>query len=535
MASSAARLTTRFLSASVSSSHISGRFLTFSARHAAVCSATIPQTHRGGTKVSRSSWTHRNVVTLRGLTGLRCPHGVPCHSFHTSSRFENKQDFYEVLGVARTSTQKDIKKAYYQLAKKYHPDTNPDDPEAKEKFAKLAEAYEVLSDEVKRKQYDSYGAAGFDPSGASAQQEYYKARGTNIDPEELFRKIFGEFTGRMGFGNFNDMFDQKPEFVMELTFAEAAKGVKKELSVNIDDTCPRCDGQGSEPGTRVPQCHYCNGTGMESVHTGPFTTRSTCRRCGGKGSIIITPCALCRGSGQTKKRQTVTVPVPAGIDNGQRVRMSVGSKEILITFRVQSSPLFRRHGFDIHSEMFISVAQAILGGVATGPGLHQTISTVIPAGCQADKVILLQGKGIRRMNSYSYGDHYVHIKIRVPKRLTRRQHSLLLSYAEEETDGSGDGQRCRAFCRWQKHFRFWCEVEQLRGGRGQASGRHPPHYTKESIWLKLRLQKTTVNMVKDEKKSSDRVSILSPPALWTEQGGGRVRQSGICVDTVAHC
>ncbi|KAM7419717.1 hypothetical protein PAMA_016687 [Pampus argenteus] len=437
MASSASRLATRWLAASFTSGHRHGRFLVVSVRHAGGCSATVSQTHRGGTTVNQSSWRHGHDVTLRRLTGVRCPHVITCHSFHTSSRFANKQDFYEVLGISRTATQKDIKKAYYQLAKKYHPDTNPDDPEAKEKFAKLAEAYEVLSDEVKRKQYDTYGAAGFDPNRAGAGQQYYRAGGASLDPEELFRKIFGDFTGAKGFGDFNSMFEQRPEFVMELTFAEAAKGADKELTVNIEDACPRCVGKGSEPGTKVSHCHYCNGTGMESINTGPFVMRTACRRCGGKGSIITTPCALCRGSGQTKKRQTVTVPVPAGVENGQTVRMSVGKGEILITFRVQRSPVFRRSGIDIHSDMFISVAQAILGGTATTQGLHDTISIVIPVSCQADQVIQLQGKGIRRMNSYSYGDHYVHIKIKVPKKLTRRQRSLMLSYAEEETDVQG--------------------------------------------------------------------------------------------------
>ncbi|XP_040003003.1 dnaJ homolog subfamily A member 3, mitochondrial-like isoform X2 [Xiphias gladius] len=438
MASSATRLTTRWLAATVSSGHRSGRFLVVPARHAGVCSATISQAHRGGGAVSLSSRTRGNAVTLRGLTVVRLPHVTTGHSFHTSSKLANKQDFYEVLGVSRTASQKDIKKAYYQLAKKYHPDTNPDDPEAKEKFAKLAEAYEILSDDVKRKQYDTYGAAGFDPSRAGAgQQQYYRAGGTSIDPEELFRKIFGEFTGGMGFGDIHSMFEQRPEFVMELTFAEAAKGANKELSVNLDDACPRCDGKGSEPGTKVSHCHYCNGTGMESINTGPFMMRTTCRRCGGKGSIITTPCALCRGSGQTKKRQAVTVPVPAGVEDGQTVRMSVGTREILITFRVQRSPVFRRNGADIHSDTPISVAQAILGGSTTAQGLYQTINIVIPPSCPADQVIRLQGKGIRRMNSYSYGDHYVHIKIRMPKKLTRRQRSLLLSYAEEETDVQG--------------------------------------------------------------------------------------------------
>ncbi|KAM4584731.1 dnaJ homolog subfamily A member 3, mitochondrial-like [Odontesthes bonariensis] len=464
MASPAIRLSTRCLAASVSSGHLSGRFLVVPTRHGGLCQATVWRAHRGGLAASLSSWSRGNLVTLRTLSGVRCPRGTGGHAFHSSCGLANKQDFYEILGVSRTATQKDIKKAYYQLAKKYHPDTNPDDPGAKEKFSKLAEAYEVLSDELKRKQYDTYGAAGFDPNRAGAgQQQYHRAGGTTIDPEELFRKIFGEYSGGMGFGDINNMFEQRPEYVMELTFSEAAKGVNKELSVNIDDNCPRCGGKGNEPGTKVSQCHYCNGTGMETINTGPFMMRTACRRCGGKGSIIITPCAVCRGSGQTKKRQTVAVPVPAGVDNGQTVRMSVGTKEILISFRVQKSPVFRRHGVDIHSDAFISIAQAILGGTATSQGLYDTINIVIPSGCQADLVIRLQGKGIRRVNSYSYGDHYVHVKIRVPKKLSRKQRSLLLSYAEEETDVQGTVNG----------------VSPSAGGGSSASGSHAKSATSE--------------------------------------------------------
>ncbi|KAG8014594.1 DnaJ-like protein subfamily A member 3 [Nibea albiflora] len=454
MASSAARLGTRWLSASVSSSGTPQRSFSKCLRQTCgslfsdgvadapgrdssqpelVDTPTRRDIERADSRLKATTvlqgWLASvcvDDVTLQesaAFSGTRCPHGTTCHFFHTSSVFANKQDFYEVLGVSRTASQKEIKKAYYQLAKKYHPDTNPDDPEAKEKFAKLAEAYE---------------RTGFDPNRAGAgQQQYYRAGGTNIDPEELFRKIFGEFTGGMGFGGMHNMFEQRPEFVMELTFSEAAKGASKELSINIDDNCPRCGGKGSEPGTKVSHCHYCNGTGMESVNTGPFMMRTTCRRCGGKGSIIITPCTLCRGSGQSKRRQTVSVPVPAGVDDGQTVRMSVGNSEILITFRVQRSPVFRRNGINIHSDVIISIAQAILGGTAKAQGLYETISIMIPPACQADQVIRLQGKGIRKMNSYSYGDHYVHIKIRVPKKLTRRQRSLLLSYAEEETDVQG--------------------------------------------------------------------------------------------------
>ncbi|XP_034640627.1 dnaJ homolog subfamily A member 3, mitochondrial isoform X3 [Trachemys scripta elegans] len=310
-------------------------------------------------------------LTLNGglsPAGTKCSPLICAASFHTSSAFYTKEDYYQILGVPRNAPQKEIKKAYYQLAKKYHPDTNKDDPKAKEKFSQLAEAY---------------------------------------------------------------------EYIMELTFNQAAKGVNKEIVVNINDSCQRCDGKGHEPGTKVQHCHYCNGTGMETINTGPFVMRSTCRRCGGRGSVMTTPCVLCRGSGQTKQKKNVMVPVPAGVEDGQTVRMPVGKREIFITFRVQKSPVFRRDGADVHSDLFISIAQAVLGGTARTQGLYETINITIPPGIQAEQRIRMSGKGISRVNSYGYGDHYIHIKIRVPKRLTDRQRALMMSYAEDETDVEG--------------------------------------------------------------------------------------------------
>uniref|UniRef100_A0A4W4HAL9 DnaJ homolog subfamily A member 3, mitochondrial n=1 Tax=Electrophorus electricus TaxID=8005 RepID=A0A4W4HAL9_ELEEL len=372
-------------------------------------------------------------------TGRISPWVISKMCFHTSAHTCSKQDFYQILGVPRAASQKEIKKAYYQLAKKYHPDTNKDDPQAKEKFAELAEAYEVLSDEVKRKQYDTYGSAAFEAGQArpgSGQRQYWGG-GASMDPEELFRKIFGEFSGARGFGDFNAIFDQPQEYVMELTFIQAAKGVNKEITVNIDGTCQRCDGKGHEPGSKIQHCHHCNGTGMETVNKGPFVMRSTCRRCGGRGSVVTSPCTACRGTGQTKQRRTVMVPVPAGIEDGQTVRMPVGNKEIFITFRVQKSPVFRRDGPDIHSDVSISVAQALLGGTVRAQGLYEMVNLAIPAGAQADQRIRLSGKGIPRVSSYGFGDHYIHIKIRVPKILTDRQRALITSYAEDETDVEG--------------------------------------------------------------------------------------------------
>nr|XP_033818633.1 dnaJ homolog subfamily A member 3, mitochondrial isoform X2 [Geotrypetes seraphini] len=387
---------------------------------------------RLGVATSRG-WLLTSGHTVGGITFF--PSVSAAAPFHTSSFFCAKADYYQVLGVPRSASQKEIKKAYYQLAKKYHPDTNKDDPKAKEKFSQLAEAYEVLSDDVKRKQYDTYGTASFDPGAAGSQQQYWHG-GSSIDPEELFRKIFGEFSSS-SFGDFNSVFDQPQEYIMELTFNQAAKGVNKEISLNINDSCQRCDGKGHEPGTKVQHCHYCNGTGMETINTGPFVMRSTCRRCGGRGSVMTTPCIMCRGTGQTKQKKTVVVPVPAGIEDGQTVRMPVGKKEIFVTFRVQRSPIYRREGADIHSDLQISIAQAVLGGTARAQGLYDTINITIPPGIQADQRICLSGKGIPRVNSYGYGDHYIHIKLRVPKHLTDRQRALMMSYAEDETDVEG--------------------------------------------------------------------------------------------------
>ncbi|KAK7175341.1 hypothetical protein R3I93_002292 [Phoxinus phoxinus] len=436
MACSAARSSARWITVAVSCSHTRA------------CSPFISRAHDAYRRVStlsgRQIWATRvgvaggagSAVTLRGMTAVGPSHLMCKMSFHTSSPVR-KQDFYQILGVPRSATQKEIKKAYYQMAKKYHPDTNKDDPQAKEKFAQLAEAYEVLSDEGKRKQYDTYGSAGFNAGQAGGGHQQYWGGGASIDPEELFRKIFGEFSGARGFGDFNAIFDQPQEYVMELTFAQAAKGVNKEITVSVEGTCQRCDGRGHEPGSKVQHCGNCNGTGMETVNTGPFVMRSTCRRCGGRGSVITSPCTACRGTGQTKQRRTVTVPVPAGIEDGQTVRMPVGKKEIFITFRVQKSPIFRRDGADIHSDVGISVAQAILGGTVRAQGLNETVNLSIPAGTQTDQRIRLSGKGIPRVSGYGYGDHYVHVKIKIPKMLTDRQRGLMMSYAEDETDVEG--------------------------------------------------------------------------------------------------
>ncbi|XP_014681779.1 PREDICTED: protein tumorous imaginal discs, mitochondrial-like [Priapulus caudatus] len=389
-------------------------------------------------KVFQSGLT-RNHITARWL--------------HSSSSYSANKDYYKILGITRKASASEIKKSYYQLAKKYHPDTNKA-ADASRRFQEVSEAYEILSDESKKSQYDTWGSSSSQPppgrsSGAGPSQQGFEGFHATIDPEELFRKIFGDATQfRKGFGQqaqgFADTifgFGAASEVVMNLSFQEAARGVNKDIAVNVVDTCQYCKGSGAEYGSKVIKCPYCNGTGMESFSTGPFVMRGTCRKCHGKKVFIPRPCMECEGKGQSVQRKTVTVPVPAGVEDGQTVRMPVGKKEIFITFRVADSTYFTRDGADIYTDVNISLAQAALGGSIRIQGLHEDIDLRVPPGTSSHTTQRLAGKGVARVNSWGYGDHYVIIKIDVPRNLTTEQRNLLLAYAQtlKGTKGTIDG------------------------------------------------------------------------------------------------
>lgn len=383
-------------------------------------------------------------------TGLKKQ--LPCLSMcvqriHSSGK-NNKQDYYKVLGVNKDADAKEIKKAYYQLAKKYHPDVSKSDPNAAQKFQEISEAYEVLSDETKRQQYDTFGmsGSGMGGGGPGAGQGQYGGfqgfenfRGT-IDPEELFRQMFGN-AGFTGFEtrDFDSRWGSAPaaEVQMNLNFQEACRGINKEVELNVTETCWSCNGSKAAPGSTPQTCPQCNGTGMETVSTGPFMMRSTCRMCGGARQIIKKKCNVCRGKGKVLNRKKVVVPVPAGIEDGQTVRITVGEQEVFVTFRVSKSRIFRREGSDVHSDVTITLSQAVLGGTIRTPGIYDDILLNIPAGTQSHDRVKLAGKGISRVNSYGYGDHYVHFKIKVPLHLTPEQRALLLAYAETERNVDG--------------------------------------------------------------------------------------------------
>lgn len=368
-------------------------------------------------------------------------------SFHTSNVNFARIDYYEVLGVSKNASQKDIKKAYYQLAKKYHPDSNKDDPEAAKKFQQVSEAYEVLSDPNKRSYYDQTGSTSPGSSGGSSQDPFgYGTAGfqSTIDPEELFRKIFGtDFSkGRNPFVDFD--FSESAfggsatsEVVLNLTFKEAARGCVKSVTAQVIDTCDLCLGTRCAPGYKATRCTYCNGTGMETVSTGPFVMRSTCRMCHGTRMYIKYPCLRCEGKGSNLQRRTADVTVPAGVEDGQTMRVTLGNRELFITFKVSKSDYFRREGADVHSDAVISLSQAVLGGSIRVQGIYEDLTIRVPSGTSSHTRLRLQGKGLKRINSYGQGDHYVHFKIKIPSKLSEKQRALIQAFAETEKDTPG--------------------------------------------------------------------------------------------------
>ncbi|PAA91407.1 hypothetical protein BOX15_Mlig019566g1 [Macrostomum lignano] len=416
-------------------------------------------------KFSISQATSLASVAVAGSTAAMPVSCLARRRLH-SSRQLLKRDYYEVLGVGRQASQKDIKKAYYELAKKHHPDVNKNDPTAAKRFQEVSEAYEVLSDESKRNQYDTFGmhgpqgqqhpgGGGGGGGGGFSGFENYQG---SIDPEELFRRIFrdagfdfgrgggGGRGGAGGPGAAENIFGFAParEVTLNLTFEEAARGVNKEVTVGVKDTCVRCSGSGSEPGSKPMVCPQCNGTGMESLTTGAYFMRTTCRRCGGARQIVKNPCVDCRGAGQTTQRKRLVIPVPAGVEAGQTLRVPVGRQEIWVTIQVERSRNFRREGADIHSDVDVSISQAVLGGKVRVPGLYEDLTIAIPPGTGSHERIRLPGKGIARFNSFGYGDHYIHVRVRAPRRLTEAQRALMLGFAEFEgpadrTRGSVDG------------------------------------------------------------------------------------------------
>lgn len=364
---------------------------------------------------------------------------------------ETKRDYYEVLGVSKSATDDELKKAYRKLAKKYHPDTNPGDKEAEAKFKEASEAYAVLSDADKRRQYDQFGHAAFEQGGGG--QGGFGGFDFSGDMGDIFGDIFGDFFGggRSRSQSYNGpMQGANVRINVRISFMESIFGVDKKFEMNMKDECPHCFGSGAKPGTKPETCTKCGGKG-QVVYTqqslfGMVRNVQPCPDCHGSGKIIRERCPDCSGTGFVKNKKTIEVSIPAGIDNGQSVRIrgkgepgtNGGSRgDLLVNVTVDRHPIFRRQEYDIYSTMSISFAQAALGGNITIKTVDGDVTEYIKPGTQTDTRIRLKGKGVPTIrNKNIRGDHYVTLVVQVPERMTEEQKDLLRKFDEAMNGGS---------------------------------------------------------------------------------------------------
>jgi molecular chaperone DnaJ len=352
-----------------------------------------------------------------------------------------KRDYYEVLGLQKGASDEEIKKAYRKLAVKYHPDKNPGDKAAEEKFKELGEAYEVLNDQQKRAIYDQYGHAAFDRRSGG-----FGRSGGFHDPFEVFREVFG------GGGIFEDLFGggahQEPNqphrgddlrYDMEITFEEAAHGTEKEISITKPERCDTCEGTGAEAGSQARTCPGCGGRGQVISSRGIFSIAQTCPQCQGAGRILDKPCKVCRGNGRREKTSKIKLRIPAGVDTGARLRSSGNgeagwrggpSGDLYVFIHVRPHEIFQRDGDDLVCEVPVSFVQATLGSEIDVPTLSGKAALKIPAGTQPGTLFRLRGKGVKNIQGYGHGDLHVRINIEVPTQLTAAQRAKLEEFAQ---------------------------------------------------------------------------------------------------------
>ena len=370
---------------------------------------------------------------------------------------QNKRDYYEVLGVNKGASEDEIKKAYKKLARKYHPDMNPGDKEAEEKFKEINEANEILSDPTKKARYDQFGFAGVDPNYGAGGGGWGDGAGAGFDFGDL-GDIFGSFFGG-GFGGAQQRRNgpQRGESIrmsVSVSFAEAAFGCEKDVTLDRSENCPTCHGSGCAEGTTPEVCPECHGSGTVQVRRqtpmGVFATTTTCTKCGGAGKIIHQPCNECRGNGRVHKRRTVKVSIPAGIDNGQTISLrgqghsgknGGPSGDLLITVMIKPHELFRRDGTSVFCEAPITFTQAVLGAELEIPTIDGKVKYTIPEGTQTGTVFRLRGKGIPVLNGRGRGDQYVTVTIETPRNLNREQKEALRKFSEKLGEGNYEQQK----------------------------------------------------------------------------------------------
>jgi len=353
----------------------------------------------------------------------------------------SKRDYYEILGVERSASPDEIKKAYRKLAVKFHPDKNPGDKVAEEKFKELGEAYEALNDPQKRAAYDQYGHAAFDRrTGAGGF-----ARGGFHDPFDIFREVFGAgniFDDLFGGGRADPSQPQRGDdlrYDMEIDFEEAAAGCEKEISVTKPERCSACQGSGAEAGSRTRTCPACGGRGQVISSRGIFSIAQTCPQCQGAGRVIDKPCRTCRGLGRQNVPSKIKLRIPAGVDTGSRLR-SAGNGEaglrggpagdLYVVLHVRPHDIFQREGDDLLCEVPLTFVQAALGAEVDVPTLNGKTSIRIPAGTQPGTLFRLKGRGVKNVQGYGHGDLHVRVNIEVPTQLTSAQKAKLQEFAD---------------------------------------------------------------------------------------------------------
>lgn len=342
----------------------------------------------------------------------------------------SKRDYYEVLGVSKDASERDIKKAYKRLAMKCHPDRNPGDEEAAEQFKELSEAYEVLSDDQKKQAYDQYGHAAFDQSRGGGGAGFGGA-----DFSDIFGDVFGDiFGGRRGGGGPRAQRGSDLRYNMELSLEDAVRGKSVEIKVPTLAECEPCDGTGAKPGSKPTNCPTCHGSGQVQMRQGFFAVQQTCPTCSGRGKIISDPCSSCSGQGRIQKTKTLSVKIPAGVDTGDRIRLSgegeagemgAPAGDLYVQVHVKEHPIFERDANNLYCEVPMSFTTAALGGELEVPTLDGKVKLKIPAETQTGRMFRLRGKGVKSVRGGQVGDLLCKAVIETPVKLSDKQKDLL--------------------------------------------------------------------------------------------------------------
>ena len=356
----------------------------------------------------------------------------------------SKKDYYEVLGLSRDASEEEIKKSYRKLAMKYHPDRNPDNPKAEDHFKEAKEAYETLSDDQKRAAYDQYGHAAFEHGGGAGAG--FGGAGFGDAFGDIFGDIFGGRGGQGG-GQRNNVYRGADlRYNMEISLEDAAKGSETKIRIPVQSTCETCKGSGARPGTQPVTCTTCAGHGQVRMQQGFFSVQQTCPKCHGNGKMVKDPCPTCSGAGRVKQNKTLSVKIPAGVDEGDRIRLTGEGEagvnggptgDLYVVIHLKTHEIFQRDGGNLHCEMPISFSTAALGGEIEVPTLGGSAKMKIPAETQTGGVFRLKGKGIKPLRQSDHGDLMVHVVVETPVKLTEKQKDLLHEFETSTQADSG--------------------------------------------------------------------------------------------------